>query len=174
MLGANIRIKKIDDPLRDVLAAALHDAKTAADTLARHKVNDATAELEDADGASGLQKVVREKNIAVEFVISEILARELRALIDLAEQTLMPFWPLRRVLLGALLSSLTDRTASGDSVAFDEGRRPLYDAAKAVDTLFAPLRSSIDSALSDPWQIARERLRADPHAALPDFTGAHE
>ena len=116
----------------------------------------------------------RERSIGVESVISAILARELQAIAKRADEILAPFWPLRAALNGALQASSREHSSGvEDSLAFQRGRQQFCEAAlTANNAILKPLTSRNGESSPDYWGAARERLRADPYAPLPDFASS--
>jgi hypothetical protein len=83
-----------------------------------------------------------------------------------AQQVAEQFAPLR-----GTLSALFESIPAGHEAALAHvhGRQPLEATKKCVADFFQSTRASRCSS-TDPWLIARARLKQDPHAALPELT----
>ena len=164
---------------REAHAQALADAAATADAqapasgvrAARQIVEDKEDELSALKGALAQLKAelpswenaAREADIAVEATISAVLAPHAHALLERAAAIARDLSPLR----GALLAILSDHPAQGaDVVAFEKGRVPLSEVQNAARSFFHRVSAVDDKQAVDPWLQARERLRADPFAAL--------
>jgi hypothetical protein len=161
-------------------AGALADA-AATDTpaptsnirVARQVVVDRTDELEAARLAfaqlkadlPGWENTAREAAITVEATISAILAVSALQLIERANEIARQLAPVRDAL-AALWSEKPSGAA--DYLAHERGHAPLVEAKAAAAVFFQTVKI-IDDKHADIWLVARERLRSDPYAELPDF-----
>jgi chromosome segregation ATPase len=164
---------------RQVHARAIADAATAdapppasGVRAARQAVTDAQDELEAAKGAldqlkadlPGWEEAARTADVAVEAAISEILAPHAQALLAKVQELSRQLSPLRSALR-ALFETAPAR--ADEYFAWDQGRRPLSAVLEAARSYFETANHIAGCA--DPWRAARELLRADAFAELPDF-----
>jgi hypothetical protein len=54
------------------------------------------------------------------------------------------------------------------ALAHEQGRRPLKETKEEIADFLRSV-SAIERMHPDPWLVARERLREDPRAELPEF-----
>jgi len=153
--------------------AAASDAAPPASGMraARQAVEDAQDEVEAVKEAlvqlkqnlPSFESTAREADIAVDEKISALLAVQVQQLLNKAREIASQLSPLRN----ALVAFLKDHPSGADVLAFNRGRKPLADMEAEVRTFFHNL-NAVDER-HDPWGAAREILRADPNAILPEF-----
>jgi|SRR5487761_1822875 hypothetical protein len=144
---------------------------------ARQAVQDAQEEVDAQKAALAQLRAdlpawendAREKQIVVEKAISLILAREVQPLLERARKILREFIPYR-ILFNALVrgSSISSHEGKADAIAIRRGHEPFDEATRALNQFLQEARA-VDDRFPDIWQETRERLRADPYAALPNF-----
>jgi hypothetical protein len=135
---------------------AVVDAQDEADAL-KAAVEELKARLPDFEAAA------READIAVEAAISAILAVQAQQLLAKADAIARELAPLRNALF-ALWKDNPSGTV--DLLAFQRGRAPLAEVQTAV-AAFSEAVNAIDK--SDLWEQARDALRSNAYAPLPDF-----
>jgi hypothetical protein len=160
-----------------IAAAAANDAAPPASGVraARQAQVDSEDEVEAAKAALDqlrgdlptVEAAAREANIAVEAAINAILAPHARQLLAKGMELKCQLAPVV-----AVLSALSNDTPAGKphDQYLDAAKmhKPLAEVRKD-DQAFFETFNKFDRGGADPWVSARERLRADPDAALPDF-----
>ena len=165
---------------RENHAAALADAAASnaappasAMRKARQSAEDAADHLESTKIAFAAlktdlplkQNAAREADAAVEIAISEILAVHAGKILEKAHKVAAELTPYRNLLF-PLLNERPFGTA--DALAWDRTHKPL-DEVRAAARQFLYSLTVVGGDAADPWEIAREKLRADPNAPLPEI-----
>jgi hypothetical protein len=162
-------------------AAALADASSSNAAppasgmrKARQAVEDAQDHLESTKIALGQLKqdlpsweaASREASIAIDRLISQILDAKIQKMVDQGNEIFRQLAPFRRVLM----PFWHDRPSGVvDVQGWELGRQPLAAAKTAARAFIRDLLNAHDVEQSDPWEAAREKLRHDPNAPLPEF-----
>jgi chromosome segregation ATPase len=111
------------------------------------------------------QQDVVDSDIAVERLISMVIADYVQVLILEAEEIARRLRPYR-FALASFVGDQMDRPREWHKQdSFDKSREPLKQAADQIWKFFRELREC-DSGAVNPWQDARERLRENPEASV--------
>jgi hypothetical protein len=106
-------------------------------------------------------------DIEIDWLISLILVPLAERLIARGQQIAAQLAPLRNSL-AALWVEASRPQAWEAAAAFDAGRKPLAQTRESIEA-FLRETHVVERSVPDPWLAARERLRADPNAALTEF-----
>jgi hypothetical protein len=117
------------------------------------------------DEMEGWEEQVVEADTEVERLISLIIADHVAILIAEAEELERRLRPYRAALM-AFTRDHTDRPREWHlQASFDKSRAPLQETADQIWGFFRELRQC-DAGPDNPWKAIRERLRANPEAAI--------
>jgi hypothetical protein len=111
------------------------------------------------------QQDVVDADVAVERKISLVIADHVRVLLAEASEIARRLAPYRAALAAFAADNMDRPRAWNEQASFDKGRAPLDETAAAVWSFFRELRQC-DAGPSNPWAAIRERLRANPEAAV--------
>lgn len=137
---------------RQAIADAQDDVEATKTALAQLK-----AELVDWERAA------READIELETAVTAVLEPQMRQLLDQAWELRNKLAPIRR----SLFALFNDRPEMAkNDLGFEKGQQQLDAIREEVSKFFGSFGSDIDEKTAEPWRAARERLRADPYAAL--------